>query len=244
MTAPLGWQTARIAEIVPRGARVKSFFLAPERPFVFKAGQHVDLRLTAEDGYQARRSYSIASSPGRPERLELAVEKLEDGEVSSFFHGVAQVGDEIELRGPIGGHFVWDVADGGPLLLVGAGSGVAPLMAMLRHRADQGAATPALLLLASRSWDEALFRDELIGLESRQDGFRLMIATSRDAPRRAGDHGRRFDQPMAAEALAGLPEAPRHVFICGSNAFVEAAAGALVDEGVAPGVIRTERYGG
>ena len=244
MTVPTGWQTARIAEIIPRTARVKSFFLTPERPFVFRAGQHVDLRLTAPDGYQARRSYSIASAPDAPERLELAVEKLDDGEVSSFLHEVAEVGDAIELRGPIGGHFVWDVADGGPLLLVGAGSGVAPLMAMVRHRAAQGGRTPALLLLASRTWDDALFRDELIALDARGDGFRLVIATSREPPRRPGDQGRRVDGPMMAQAVALLPAAPTHVFVCGSNAFVETAAAALLDAGIAPPLIRTERYGG
>ncbi|MER9179484.1 FAD-binding oxidoreductase, partial [Mesorhizobium sp. M0767] len=122
------WQTVTITRIQKRTPRVTSFFLQPSRPFVYHAGQHVDVRLTAPDGYQARRSYSIASAPETGETIELAIEKLEDGEVSPFFHEIAAVGDEVELRGPLGGHFVWSDGDGGPLLLVGGGSGVVPLM--------------------------------------------------------------------------------------------------------------------
>ena len=133
----LRWQQAKITAIVPQTPRVKSFFFELTRPFSFRAGQHVDVRLTAPDGYRAERSYSIASAPEPQRPLELAIERLDDGEVSPFFHDVAAVGDDIELRGPIGGHFVWDVADGGPLLLLGGGSGVVPLMSMIRDRASQ-----------------------------------------------------------------------------------------------------------
>ncbi len=241
---PSVWGAATIAEIIPRTARVTSFLLAPETPFAFRAGQHVDVRLTAPDGYQARRSYSIASAPEAPDTIELAIERLENGEVSQFFHEVAAIGDAIELRGPIGGHFVWSVDDGGPLLLIGAGSGAAPLMAMIRHRTARGSLEPTLLILASRTWDDALFRDELIALHDRRDGFELMLTTSRDGPRRSGDHGRRIDAAMAAEALARLPRPPAHVFVCGSNAFVETATDALIAAGVAASIIRTERYGG
>jgi ferredoxin-NADP reductase len=238
------WGGATIAEIVPRTARVTSFILAPETPFPFRAGQHVDVRLTAPDGYQARRSYSIASAPETPDAIELAIERLENGEVSPFFHEVAAVEDLIELRGPIGGHFVWSVEDGGPLLLIGAGSGVAPLMAMIRHRTARGSLEPALLILASRTWEDALFRDELIALHDRRDGFDLVLATSRDRPRRPGDHGGRIDAALAVEALDRLPHRPAHVFVCGSNAFVETATNALIAAGVAASIIRTERYGG
>ena len=225
-------------------SRIKSFVLAPPRPFPFRAGQHVDVRLTAPDGYRAVRSYSIASGPEDPGRIELAIEVLEGGEVSPFFHDVVVVGDVIELRGPLGGHFVWTVADGGPLLLVGAGSGVVPLVAMLRHRRVAGAGVPTVLLLSARGWDEVPFRDELLDLHGRGDGFALVLALTREAPRRAGDHGRRVDAAMVAEALALLPAPPRHVFVCGSNPFVNAAADGALAAGVPAPAIRTERYGG
>jgi len=148
--AKLRWQEATINAVTPDTPRVKRFLLAPSAPFPFRAGQHVDVRLTAPDGYRAERSYSIASAPEDTARIELAIERLDDGEVSPFFHDVAEIGDAIELRGPIGGHFVWDVNDGGPLLLLGGGSGVVPLMSMLRHRVggDVGRAGAAAVLVA------------------------------------------------------------------------------------------------
>ena len=178
------WQEAKIAAIMPDTPRVKRFLLAPSAPFLFRAGQHVDVRLTAPDGYQAERSYSIASAPEQTAAIELAIERLDDGEVSPFFHDVAEVGDAIELRGPIGGHFVWDVKDGGPLLLLGGGSGVVPLMSMLRHRAAVGSRVPALLLFSSRTWEDVIFRDELLALDAKNDGFQLALALTRDQPRR------------------------------------------------------------
>src|SRR4051794_10754880 len=238
------WQKAVVAGIVRRTPRIKSFVLAPPRPFAFRAGQHVDVRLTAPDGYHAVRSYSIASAPENPDRIELAIELLEDGEVSPFFHEVVALGDEIELRGPLGGHFVWTVADGGPSLLVGAGSGVVPLVAMLRHRRAAASDVPAALLLSARGWEDVPFRDELLDLHDRRDGFALALALTREAPRRAGDHGRRVDAAMVAEVLALLPGPPRRVFVCGSNPFVNAAADGAVTAGLPAPVIRTERYGG
>ncbi|RWH47958.1 MAG: oxidoreductase, partial [Mesorhizobium sp.] len=151
------WQTVTIRRIEKRTPRVTSFFLEPSRPFAYRAGQHVDVRLTAPDGYQARRSYSIASGPEAGEMIELAIERLDDGEVSPFFHDIAAVGDEVELRGPLGGHFVWYDGDGGPLLLVGGGSGVVPLMAMIRHRAARRSAVPVALVFSARVWDEVIF---------------------------------------------------------------------------------------
>jgi ferredoxin-NADP reductase len=240
----LRWQQAAIAAIVPQTPRVKSFYFAAAHPFSFRAGQHVDVRLTAPDGYLAERSYSIASAPETAEVIELAIERLDDGEVSPFFHEVAAVGDEIELRGPIGGHFVWDIEDGGPLLLLGGGSGVVPLMSMIRHRAAQGSSVPALLLYSARNWDEIIFRDELIALHDRRDGFELVFASTREPARRSQDFGRRVDTAILTELLTRLPQTPKQVFICGANPFVEAASQGAIEAGVAAHIIRTERYGG
>jgi ferredoxin-NADP reductase len=237
------WQMAKIIRIEKRTPRVTSFFFKLSRPFAHQAGQHVDVRLTAPDGYQARRSYSIASAPESGETIELAIEKLDDGEVSPFFHEVAAVGDEVELRGPLGGHFVWSDSDGGPLLLVGGGSGVVPLMAMIRHRAALKSVVPAALVFSARIWDEVIFRDDLIGLHDRRDGFDLLLTLTREAARRPADYSRRVDAAMMVQSMARLPAPPRHAFVCGSNAFVSAAAQALIDAGVPAGFIRTERYG-
>ncbi|CCV03740.1 Oxidoreductase FAD-binding region [Mesorhizobium metallidurans STM 2683] len=237
------WQTVTITRIEKRTPRVTSFFLQPSRPFAYRAGQHVDVRLTAPDGYQARRSYSIASAPEAGETIELAIEKLDDGEVSPFFHEVAAVGDEVELRGPLGGHFVWSNSDGGPLLLVGGGSGVVPLMAMIRHRVARKSLVPAALVFSARVWDDVIFRDELIGLDDRQDGFGLVLTLTREPARRPQDYARRVDAQMMVQTMMRLPGSPGLAFVCGSNAFVSSAAQALIDAGVPAGLIRTERYG-
>lgn len=238
------WSEARIVGVERLTPRVSAFTLTPAEPFAFRAGQHVDVRLTAPDGYQARRSYSIASAPETPHQIELAIEKLDDGEVSPFFHEVAEVGDAIEIRGPIGGHFVWSAADGGPLLLIGAGSGVAPLMAMLRHRAASGATIPTALLLAARARAEAPYVNELQKLAEAGDGFALTLALSRETELRAGEFGRRIDADIVAATLARLPAPPAHAFVCGSNAFVNAATEGLAAAGVPAATVRTERYGG
>ncbi len=242
--APIRWQEAKIVRIVPETPRIKSFVFEPTHPFTFRAGQHVDVRLTAPDGYQVERSYSIASAPEDGATFELAIERLDDGEVSPFFHDVAEVGDTIELRGPIGGHFVWSVGEGGPILLLGGGSGLVPLMAMIRHRAARRSAAPMLLLLSARTREELLYREELLALDAKRDGFSLALALTREETFRAGDYSRRVDAAMLAELLARLPEPPRGVFVCGSNPFVEAATGAAIDAGVTSEIIRTERYGG
>ncbi len=202
------------------------------------------MRLTAPDGYQAERSYSIASAPGAGGAFELAIERLDDGEVSPFFHDVAAVGDTIELRGPIGGHFVWSAEDGGPVLLIGGGSGVVPLLSMVRHRAAERADAPMTLLYSARMWDELIYADELVGLAERRDGFDLAFALTREPARRAGDYSRRVDRAMLAERLALLPEPPARAYVCGSNPFVEAATTAAIAAGLPPAIIRTERYGG
>ena len=237
------WQTAKITRIEKRTPRVTSFFFALSRPFAYRAGQHVDVRLTAPDGYQARRSYSIASAPESGATIELAIEKLDDGEVSPFFHDVAAIGDEVELRGPLGGHFIWPDVDGGPVLLVGGGSGVVPLMAMVRHRARRNSSVPVALVFSARVWDEVIFRDELVALDDRKDGFDLVLTLTREAARRPADYSRRVDVAMMVQSMAHLPGPPDIAFVCGSNAFVSAAAQALIDAGVAAEIIRTERYG-
>ena len=237
------WQMGILRRIVPHTARVKSFFFELPRPFAFLAGQHVDVRLTAPDGYQTQRSYSIASAPESAGLLEITVDRLDDGEVSPFFHDVAAVGDEIELRGPFGGYFIWTVEDGGTLLLVGGGSGVVPLMSIVRHRFARQSRAPMLLLFSARTWDDLIFREELLTLAQRRDGFELSLVLTRDTARREGDYSRRIDVAIAAEALARLRAPATQAYVCGSNAFVEAASERLIAAGVPEGIIRTERYG-
>jgi ferredoxin-NADP reductase len=237
------WQTATVVGIVAQTLRIKSFFLKPLERFSFRSGQHVDLRLTAPDGYRAIRSYSIASAPEDAGRIELAIERLDKGEVSPFFHDVVAVGDAIEIRGPLGGHFVWSSDDGGPLLLIGGGSGVVPLVAMIRHRTATASDTPVVLLLSARTWDEVPFRDELLALHSRQNGFALVLTLTRESPHRPDDYDRRIDTEMASEVLSKLPGKPQRVFVCGSNAFANAAADAVTSSGVLSALIKVERYG-
>ena len=155
------WQDAVVTSVVDQTPAAKSFFLKPPQWRGFIAGQHVDVRLTAPDGYQAERSYSIGSAPGG-DTIELTVEKLDDGEVSPFFHDVVQQGDTIEMRGPIGGHFNWRPEDGAPILLIGGGSGVVPLVSMLRHRAAVAPQVRMVLVYSARRFDEVIFRDELM----------------------------------------------------------------------------------
>jgi ferredoxin-NADP reductase len=240
--APLRWQEVPIARIERRTPRVLGVFLDAEISG-HVAGQHIDVRLTAPDGYQAQRSYSIASAPGAAP-LELAVEHLEGGEVSAYFHEAAAVGDRIEVRGPIGGHFTWRAADGGPLLLVAGGSGMAPLMSMLRARAAADARVPALLLYSARAWDDVIWRDELLALEARGDGLTVVIATTRGAPGRASDLAGRLDAERLHARLTAWKVVPRHTYVCGANRFVEAMTQALVGVGLPASTIRAERYGG
>jgi ferredoxin-NADP reductase len=242
--AHVPWQEAVIERIRRQTTSVTSFFLRPQNWRSFQAGQHLDVRLTAQDGYVAQRSYSVASAPGLEGLYELAVERLEGGEVSPFLHDVAEVGDTIEIRGPFGGHFAWNPEDGGPLLLIGGGSGIAPLMSILRHRAALGTEILAVLLNAARTWDDVIFRKELIELDSADANFTLLLSLSRDAARRPQDAGRRIDLPLLKAALARLGAAPRLTFVCGSDRFVEAVTGHLLDLGLTPETIRTERFGG
>ncbi|HEY5809873.1 MAG TPA: ferredoxin reductase [Povalibacter sp.] len=240
----LQWQQARLTSIVQQTLRIKSFFFSLPQRLTFAAGQHVDVRLTAEDGYQAQRSYSIASAPESPGDLELVIDRLDDGEVSPFFHDVALVGDEFELRGPIGGYFNWSVDSPGAVLLVGGGSGVVPLMSMVRHRAARQSRIPMTLLLSVRGWDDMAFRTELEALHRLDDGFRLIVTTTRSPAQRPGDYDRRIDPPLMTDVLRRMPVLPENFFVCGSDPFVEAAAQGLIEAAVSADAIRTERYGG
>jgi ferredoxin-NADP reductase len=235
----LSWQLAAVVEVIDETPRVKTIaFDVPDWPG-HRAGQHVDVRLTAEDGYQAERSYSIGSAPDGV-RVELTVERLDDGEVSQYLTDVLRAGDQIELRGPVGGYFVWEPAQGGPVLLVAGGSGVVPLMAMIRLRAAAGSDAEMRLLLSSRSWDDVIYRDELERLEG--DGLRVVHTLTRSQPRGWSGYARRVDAGMLAEVGPGPAERP-HVYVCGPTPFVEAVAGALVGLGHEPLRIKTERFG-
>lgn len=237
-------QEATIERIERQTARVKSYFLRPQNWRAFRAGQHLDVILTAPDGYEAQRSYSVASEPELEGLYELVVERLEGGEVSAFFHDVAEAGDAIGIRGPFGGHFVWSGQDGGPLLLLGGGSGVAPLMSILRHRAAIGSEIPTILLYSARTWDDVIFREELLARDAAGGNFTLLLNLSRDTARRPQDASRRIDAQMLADTLARFGAAPRLTFVCGSNAFVGNVTDRLLDLGLNPQTIRTERFGG
>jgi ferredoxin-NADP reductase len=239
----LRWKPATVVAIEQRTPRIKSFFFKPATPVTFVAGQHMELRLTAPDGYEARRSYSIASAPEQAGTIELAIERLKDGEVSGFFHDEVQVGDEIELRGPLGGHFIWTVADGGPILLIGGGSGVVPLVSMIRHHAAQKSTVPVALVTSARTVADLACLDELRALRDQQRGFSLVATVTRETPVALDLLTGRVDQRLLARALAGLGS-PVRTYVCGSNPFVEAATGLLADLKMPTERILTERYGG
>jgi ferredoxin-NADP reductase len=230
------WQLGRVAELIDETERTKSIALElPDWPG-HRAGQHVDVRLTAEDGYQAQRSYSIASAP-EDDRLALTVERLDDGEVSPYLADELRPDDELELRGPIGGYFVWEASYGGPLLMVAGGSGVVPFRSMLRHRAAVGSDAPARLLYSVRSLDQVIYRDELRGF-----GDAVELTLTRTWPDDWSGHRGRVDAQLLDEV--GWPASDRPlIYICGPTGFVEAVSEALVGSGHDPATIRTERFG-
>lgn len=241
-TAVLGrltWHVATVVDLIDETPRVKTIAFDVPGWTGHRAGQHVDVRLTAEDGYQAERSYSIASAPERT-RIELTVERLDDGEVSLYLDDELRPGDQIELRGPVGGYFVWEPSRGGPLLLVGGGSGVVPLMAMIRARADAGSDVDTRLIFSSRSWDEVIYREELERLAG--NGLEIVHTLTRSQPSGWNGYARRVDAEMLAEVGPGPAEEP-HVYVCGPTPFVEAVAQALVALGHDPATVRTERFG-
>lgn len=238
------WQKARVVSIEQSTPRIKNFAFAPEHPFDFFPGQHVDVKLTSEDGYTALRSYSIASPPGATKHIELAIERLDDGEVSPFFHDVVVVDDEVAIRGPLGGHFILRPEDQGPVLLIGGGSGVVPLVSMVRSQQNRKTPVPMALLASARTWDDILFRDELIGLESSVANLHVTFALTRGKPQRPTDYGRRIDASIVEDSLGRLPSRPLRTYICGSNPFVNTAADSAIASGISAQLIRTERYGG
>jgi ferredoxin-NADP reductase len=237
----LSWTLGEVVDVIDETPRVRSIVLDVPDWMVHRAGQHVDVRLTAEDGYQAQRSYSIASAP-EDQRLALTVEGLPDGEVSSYLVGELRAGDMLELRGPVGGYFVWEAAMGGPLLLVAGGSGIVPLMSMLRHRDASGAEVGAKLLYSSRSWEDVIYRDELKRLASAAHGPEVVHTLTRSQPPGWTGYARRVDGQMLGETAwpaSGMPSA----FVCGPTPFVESVAAALVRLGYPTTGVRTERFG-
>ena len=238
----LSWRFGEVVELIDETARVRTVGLAVPGWPGHLAGQHVDVRLTADDGYQTQRSYSIASAPGASERLQLTVERLDDGEVSPYLTGELRVGDKLELRGPIGGYFVWEPGIGGPLQLVAGGSGICPLMAMLRAREVAGSAAPARLLYSSRSFEDVIYRDELERLAAKGTGLDVVHTLTRDQPPGWSGQHRRIDADMLA-TVAWSPGDHPVTFVCGPTPLVESASAALVNLGHEPGRIKTERFG-
>lgn len=245
MAQQLKWQLATVVEIRQETPTVKSLILDLPDWTTHLAGQHVDVRLTAEDGYQAQRSYSIASPP-EDKYLMLTVERIEDGEVSPYLVDELRSGERIELRGPIGGYFVWDARDGknngSPVFLVAAGSGIAPLMAMIRHRANWGNKVPTKLLYSSRSYDDVIYRDELDHISANDSSLRVIHTLTRGQPQNWTGYGRRIDRSMLVET-AWLPAEEPLAFICGPTGVVEAVATYLLELGYEPERIKTERFG-
>jgi ferredoxin-NADP reductase len=202
-----------------------------------RAGQHLDVRLTAEDGYTAEREYSIASAPGEPPAI--TVERLEGGEVSPYLTEELRAGDELELRGPVGGYFVWEPGDGGPLMLLAGGSGIVPLRSILRHRRRTGSGVPARLLYSSRTLPDVIYRGEL---DQYHDGTQVSYTLTRGHPPGWTGHTGRINQALLAE-VAWPADANPLAFVCGPTSFVETAAAGLIGLGYRPERVKTERFG-
>ncbi len=233
----LTWQVAKVSALVDETASVRTIELQVPDWAGHRAGQHLDVRLTADDGYRAERSYSIASAPGEP--VAITVERLDDGEVSPYLTEELRPGDELELRGPIGGYFVWDASDGSPLLLVAGGSGVVPLRSILRHRERSGATTATRLLYSSRSLPDVIYRDEL---DRYHDGVEVIYTLTRAQPPGWTGHAGRVDAALLADVAWPVSQDPL-TFVCGPTSFVEAVAGGLVGLGYPARRIKTERFG-
>jgi ferredoxin-NADP reductase len=233
----LRWQTAAVTSVTKQTASVVTIELDPPDWPGHQAGQHLDVRLTAEDGYTAEREYSIASAPGEP--VAITVERLEDGEVSPYLTGELRAGDQLELRGPVGGYFVWEPGDGGPLLLLAGGSGVVPLRSILRHRQRTGSDVPACLLYSARTLPDVIYRDEL---DKYHDGAQVSYTLTRSQPPGWTGYTGRINQALLAE-VAWPAEANPLAYICGPTSFVETAAAGLVGLGYPPQRVKTERFG-
>ena len=242
MKQSIQWQIAQVKAIQQETPTVKTFTLTIPAWVQHRAGQHYDVRLTAPDGYQAQRSYSIASEPERQGEIDLTVERLDDGEVSSYLHDVLVPGDQLELRGPLGGYFVWDTTIGGPLLLIAGGSGVVPLMAIVRHLTAQRLDIPTRLLYSVRTSEDIIYADELSRLSEQDSHLEVIYTYTRQAPANWQGYARRIDEPMLREVLQPLGGNAR-IYICGPTALVEVAANTLAASGIAAASIRTERFG-
>ena len=242
MKQTINWQIASVKDIKPETANVKSFTLTLPAWMRHRAGQHYDIRLTAEDGYQAQRSYSIASEPEREGEVDITVERIDDGEVSAYMHDVLIRGDSIEMRGPIGGYFVWEATMQEPLLLIAGGSGVVPLMSMIRHRAATGAKNPTTLLYSSRNLEDIIYYNELEKLRAANPGLQIFHTLTRSQPPGWKGHARRIDQIMLKEVAQPLGRSVQ-VFVCGPTLLVEAVSNVLVKIGIRSDQIRTERFG-
>jgi ferredoxin-NADP reductase len=238
----LSWQLGEVVATQAETARTTSITLTLPTWMGHRAGQHVDVRLTAADGYQAERSYSIASPPEEQPRVTLTVERLDDGEVSPYLTEELRVGDKLELRGPIGGYFVWEASMGGPLLLVAGGSGIVPLMAMLRHRAAVGSTVPTRLLYSSRSYADIIYRAELDHLVRSSTMLEVVHTLTRAQPPGWMGYHRRIDADLLRD-VAWPPDQRPLMYICGPTPFVETAAASLVTLGHEPGRVKTERFG-
>jgi ferredoxin-NADP reductase len=238
----LTWQLGRVVATRAETARAKSLTVAlPQWPG-HRPGQHIDVRLTAEDGYQAQRSYSIASAPEDGDQLTIMVERLDDGEVSPYLVDELRVGDQLELRGPIGGYFVWEARLGGPLFLVAGGSGIVPLMAMLRHRDRIGSSIATRLLCSSRSYEELIYREELRELSQRDAALETHYTLTRAQPVGWTGYRRRVDRDLLRD-VAWPPEQQPLTYVCGPTQFVESVASHLVALGHEPSRVKTERFG-
>jgi len=237
----LNWLEAEVVELVQEAPRVKTIVFEVPGWIGHLPGQHVDIRLTAEDGYQAQRSYSIANANGS-KRVALTVEAVENGEVSPYLVSELVVGDRIELRGPIGGYFVWEPSKGGPLQLIAGGSGLVPLMAMVRSQTGVSAATPTRLLASARSWEELIYRDELEKSSVDLGSFEVVYTLTRSQPPGWTGYSRRIDQDLLGDSTWPIEDKPL-TFICGPTGFVETAAAIMLELGHQPGRIKTERFG-
>lgn len=242
MKRSLEWQIAAVKSIKQETYRVKTFTLAVPNWIQHKAGQHYDIRLTAPDGYQAQRSYSIASEPERSGEIDLTVEWVEDGEVSSYLHEVVIIGDQIEVRGPIGGYFVWEASMQAPLLLVAGGSGVVPLMSMIRHHKSSGSDNPLRFLYSSRTPQDVIYSDELAGLNDPVGKLQVFHTFTRQTPPGWNGYDRRIDLQMLREVSEPLGRETQ-AYVCGPTLMVEAVANGLVQVGLVPNQVRTERFG-
>ena len=233
----LTWQTATVGTVMDETPQVRTLSLSVPDWSGHRAGQHVDIRLTADDGYQAERAYSIASAPGEP--LTITVERLDNGEVSPYLTEEARPGDQLEVRGPIGGYFVWEAETGAPSLLAAGGSGVVPLRAILRHRSLVGSSVPVRLLYSSRSWEDVIYSSEL---DFPADGVEVIYALTRSQPPMWHGYARRVDRQMLAEVAWPAADRPL-AYVCGPTSFVESVAAGLVGLGYPAERVKTERFG-